>query len=367
MPVRYTKEGHAVLVGSSRFPPPPPSPTPPATTSSGDKWGLEGSMLRDGSDAMDSEDAYLVVDDQFQVNAADRSEIVQCLYEGSRTCQCCINWVDERPADLEEEKDEAEKIDDKVPILVRRKRICEGSKYFHIHSIEIQSASLRMTLAKVFDRYDQILPFVRYLTFLAPFRPFYWRWKEFEQAIKEEKDEKLVKQLKCIRDIVKLEIFGALTISRELQDNGIISYHFLWTLYKPGELLYSKEDGKERFYVLDSAPNDANPYYTLNVKFLDWNGSYFGFANSALQLHYFTGSKRITDLKVFPARFLDDLEKVKERVVARGKKIVELAGVHHKSYRRKGIVSGNKTAARFPVPMPLTLLTYLGRLTSALS
>jgi hypothetical protein len=335
MPFVYTKkEGLAVLVDS--LPPTNPPPDPKAPDS-----GAKNSILGDGSDTIDSEDAYLLVDEEFHVENEDRSEIVHSMYEGPRNCQCCTNWVDERPDDIYEKKEE--KVDEKAPILVRRKRITEGSKVFQIHSIEIQSAPLRSILAKVFDRYDCIMPTMGYLTFLPPFRPFYWRWEEFEAAVKGEKDEKLAKQLKCLRNLVKSEMSGLFGISRELQDNGVIEYRLLWTLFKPGDLLYSKGHGQERFYVLYSISQYTSIY--LQVRSLDWNGRHLGFSHSSLTIRYFSGSSRITDLDVFPARFLDNLEEVKERVVARGKKFIELAGVHHKSYRERENVASNKAGA----------------------
>src|SRR5262249_9555243 len=85
MSFAYTKkEGLAVLVNSL-----PPIPDPKASDS-----GLKKSTLRDGNDTLDSEDAYLLVDEEFQVENEDRTEIVHSVYEGPRTCQCCTNWVD---------------------------------------------------------------------------------------------------------------------------------------------------------------------------------------------------------------------------------------------------------------------------------
>ena len=357
MPLAYTKkEGLAVLVPSLPLVTPLPDPKDPGL-------GLKKSTLRNGSDPLDSEDAYLLVDDEFQVENEDRSEIVHSLYEGPRNCQCCNNWVDKRPDDIYEKKEE--NVDEKAPILVRRKRICDGSKIFQIDSIEIQSAPLRLILAKVFDRYDHIMPTIGYLTFRPPFWPFHWRWEEFEAAIKEEKDEKLAKQLKCLRNLVKSETSGLFGVSRELQDNGVIEHRLLWTLFKPGELIYSKEHGRERFYILCSVSQYAN--ISLQVNSLDWNGRHLGFVTSTLSIRYFSGSSRITDLNVFPARFLDNLEEVKERMVARGKKFIELAGVHHKSYRGQENVSGNKAGVSISTLETLNALILLNRLTFASS
>lgn len=323
MPFVYTKkEGLAVLVDSL------PSTTPPTP--------------KDGGDTPDSEDTYLLVDEEFQVENGDRSEIIHSLYEGPRTCQCCTNWVDKRPADIIE-KDE-EKVDEKAPIVVRRKRISEGGKVFQIDSIQIQSAALRAILVKVFDRYDHIVPTIGCLTFRPPFWPFYWRWEEFETTIKEEKDEKLAKQLKCLRNLVKSEMAGLFDVSRELQNNGVIEHRLLWTLFKPGELVYSKYHGRERFYVLSSI-SQYGPSFSLQVQSLDWNGRHLGFSSTSLYIRHFHGTSRIADLSVFPMRYLENLDEVKERVVARGKKFIELAGVHHKAYRMQENVSGNRAGA----------------------
>jgi hypothetical protein len=315
--------------------PPPPPPFPPP----GFEFGFGQGLLDggEGSSTPLSEDTFSVIDETFQENAEERAKIVQELWEGTeKKCLCCIPWVDSRPEDVEPEVEESED-DDEMPVIVRRKRTNGGRRPFEIHSIEIRSPALRAVLFDVFDKFDGILELFKYLTFMAPFKVFYWRWEEFEKAIKDEKDDEVVKQLKYLRKLVKTEIHHTFTVTKELLEHGIITHSYLWTLFKPGELVYANDEGQERFYILRCTSNNGASI-NLYLKYMDWDGTRFGLNEDCLEIPFFPGTKKITEMMVFPAKYLGEerMAQVKERVMARGRKFVELAGIHHKSYREPG-------------------------------
>jgi hypothetical protein len=129
-------------------------------------WPLAGSS---GVESPFSDDAFSVVDG---LDEEERAKIIQDYYEGPKTCQCCINWVDGVPDGHQEENDDSEDEEEGPPIVVRRKRTGGGAKPFAIHAIEIRNAEMRKVLTGVFKGFDGLIPDLKYLTFLAPFRPF---------------------------------------------------------------------------------------------------------------------------------------------------------------------------------------------------
>lgn len=139
-------------------------------------------------------------------------DLVQDLYEGPRKCQCCINWVEEAPANLDlspikEEDDDEQK---GPPLIIRRKVLPgEGKTQADIHSIEIRNAAVRKILCDVFSGYDFITDQVKYLVFLAPFRQFFWRWDKFENAVGAAEDDAVKAILVQLRAIVKVELAEA--------------------------------------------------------------------------------------------------------------------------------------------------------------
>lgn len=262
-----------------------------------------------------------------------RKEFVQDLYEGKRTCECCINWVEECPPDLEIDY-LVEEDSDKAPITIRHQRTYGGSKTLEMHSIEINSVKLRHVLEEVFAGFDGIIPGLKYLTFMAPFKQFYYRWDRFEQAIKDEKDESVATGLKWLRSLVRRQLADAFTIARDMLDNGVITYTYLWTLFKPGDLIYSHSKGDEQLFILQSTnANAAMTAMILNCLYVDWDGYRFGYANENIEIGSFLGTKSITELSAFPAAYVSSPQVLRENLILRGQKFRDLSKVHYKTYQ----------------------------------
>lgn len=293
------------------------------------------------------EDSYAIIErladairieDDARISSEDRCRLIQDLYEGPRKCQCCINWIDEVPPDAD--LDAVEKDEDSHPLILRRRvRPGEGKTQVEVHSIEVRNAEARAVLCEVFKGFDSIHPGVKYLIFLAPFKQFFWRWERFEKAIEDEKDEVVKTILLQLRAIVKDQLAEAFAVNKELVTHGMITHKHLWVIFPPGELLYSCDDengldGSDRFFLLRSSVSRPDRFkkYSLNCRFVDWDGDDFGYITTSFGINSFKGNKPITDLVVFPAKYLPDLQEVQDRCVKRGRKFHELAGMVYKSY-----------------------------------
>ncbi len=181
----------------------------------------------------------------------------------------------------------------------------EGKTRVSLHSIEVRNAGARKVLFDVFRGFDGIHPEVKYLTFLAPFRQFFWRWDAFEKAVEQQEDPAVRPILVHLRAIVRRELADAFAVSKELTSNGVITYKYLWTLFPPGELVYWDADGSPRLALLQSLQLEAESdhaagFYDLSLRFVDDDGIHLGWCVFAPCIRPFRGSRKITSLHAFP-------------------------------------------------------------------
>jgi hypothetical protein len=286
--------------------------------------------LQDGSTTPVTDDAFSMIGDDPSSNSEERGRYVKDLFEGTPTCQCCVRWEDQPPEHLalDEQESEPEDENEIIPLLVRRRRTYGGQKAWEVHCIEIKSAALRTVLLKVFDDYKLLRPNLKYLTFFAPFRPFFHVWDKFEAAIREEKDEMVLKSLIILKRFVKISLGSDPSVSKELISSGVISSATLWTLFNPGDILYTSLNGVDTFVRLNSNINNI----MLDTSYIDWDGRRFGWVKLCIGLSSFVGTKDITELEAYPAHMHPNYEQLKELLIDRGQKFTKLAGVHTRAY-----------------------------------
>ncbi|KAM0271901.1 hypothetical protein ACHAQH_008925 [Verticillium albo-atrum] len=305
------------------------SPSPSISGSSGEDSSDEDfSVIERLADA-------IRIEEDVRLTPEERALLVKDLYEGPRKCQCCVNWIDECPQHvIVPIFDEPEKeIETGPPIIIRRRvNHGEASTLVSIDSIEVRHAAAREVLLDVFNMYDSLVLVIRHLVFKAPFHPFFWHWDRFDEAVATEEDPETRKVLVALRAIVKRELAEAFVITKELAGHGVISSRFVWTLFTPGSLVYAREGHNDRFYMVESFQIE-HFHSVLHLRYVDWNGSRFGSVAKSVPMPNFFGTRRITSLVVFPAAHLNDLPGMQARLLARGHKFADLAGLHYKSYR----------------------------------
>lgn len=279
------------------------------------------------------------IEEDVQISQEDRKEIIQDLYEGPKKCQCCINWMDECPHGVDLTEVDKDDDDDSGSPLVIRRRVNAGrtGTIISIHSIEIRHAATRKVLIDVFQPYDNIVQRVKYLTFLAPFHQFFWRWDRFEKAVTEEENETVKKILAILRGLVKRELAGAFAVNKELVSHGVITFNYLWILFAPGELIYSADDSHDRFYILRSC-SSRDIAIDLSLSYIAWGfpAMEFGTVHEDIPIDNFLGTRSIDSLPAFPAKYLRDFSGMQAKLIERGRKYASLAGTHYKAYHPAG-------------------------------
>lgn len=262
------------------------------------------------------------------------------LFEGPSKCHCCINWVREHPDDIKENLEGTDEVKQHA-VIVRRKK--SHQQYSHepleIDSIVINSPIIRATFETLFSDYPEIDTETESWTFQAPFQPFLHCWTEFK-GLMESGDTETSLHLKVLDDVLSPVLEEPLRVSKNLISRGLISFELLWTLFRPGQSIYcsaSHEGGTEFLLVLESSKHKPGgsgeePSYSLTCTMVDWDGNSFGLKEMVSKIAQFGGSKRITELPVYPLEVAEGIETIKSRLFERGLKFERYAGIEYVAY-----------------------------------
>ncbi|OAA46148.1 ATPase, AAA-type, core [Metarhizium rileyi] len=135
-------------------------------------------------------------------------------------------------------------------------------------------------------------------------------------------------------------------------DSGIITFDYLWALWKPNTLVYSSTYGftdDPRVFKVDLAVRHSlllrGNFYLIDGKYLEFDGKKFGHGTLSEEIPEFQGTRKITSLPFYPLSYHKDEDEVRRMLIVRGKTFVALHGQHYKAYsgiayhkRKKGSV-----------------------------
>ncbi|KAH6889209.1 hypothetical protein B0T10DRAFT_404876 [Thelonectria olida] len=123
-------------------------------------------------------------------------------------------------------------------------------------------------------------------------------------------------------------------------ESGIITFEYLWALWKPNTLVYMTTYGTpsepRAFRVEMAVPRQSlmkGNYYSIEGKYFEYDGKKFGYGSLEEEIPEFTGAQKITSLPCYPLKYHRDEARIRTELIERGKKFVSLAGVHYKSYQ----------------------------------
>lgn len=204
-----------------------------------------------------------------------------------------------------------------------------------LHSITVQSPLIKKVLDGTFKGFEGLNTQLKQLTFKAPFHPFYYRWHRFEKLRKDEQHQETKEHLDLLYPILSEEIMPHIEAMIDLTKNKVISFDYLWTIFAPGMEVYTELDGQDRLMELTDNRYGANmggEFFTLECRYIDCDGSSFGYVSSSVDIDKFEGVKKLVDLDAFPSHLHPDVENLVDRLHARGEKLEQLNGFRHMSY-----------------------------------
>ncbi|KAK0101594.1 hypothetical protein ONS95_006757 [Cadophora gregata] len=203
-------------------------------------------------------------------------------------------------------------------ILKRNEKSSDSRKKLSLHSIIIQSPLIKSVLGKVFEGYDGITTELDRLELKKPFEPFVHRWEKFRLARNYEQDPDTRDHLDLL-NIIYAELKFTLARRDDLLMHGVMRYDLLWTMFEPETLVFQEfgESKSERVTRVDSYSYGRS--FAVTSRYVEWEGTKFGMDSDCESIGSFNGTKKITDLKIYPLAYHRDAIGVQRRCIARAR------------------------------------------------
>jgi hypothetical protein len=117
-----------------------------------------------------------------------------------------------------------------------------------------------------------------------------------------------------------------------------LDHRHLWMVFKPGCLVYEKNDGIERLSRLRSmdGQEEEDSYelktWHLRTERVNYIGSEVGLAHHTLKIDRYEGRKPVCELTAVPLHLHPQEDRIRHHLLERGRKFISLCGIRHCFY-----------------------------------
>ncbi|EEU42608.1 uncharacterized protein NECHADRAFT_47710 [Fusarium vanettenii 77-13-4] len=203
-------------------------------------------------------------------------------------------------------------------------------------SIVVQSPELKRCLADILSGCVNIDAAAPTIELRPPFMGLIQRWDRLLLAEKTAANEKSKELLQLLRETLEMELHSSLQSIQEFRKTGYTTFPNILMAFMPGEIVLRSKDGVLSAGILRHASIEKEFMGGLvcifRVQMLDWNGKGFGYREKIWKIENFQGFRKATELNVFPLGTHPDQEKIKQRLIDRGRAFEGLCGQHVKNY-----------------------------------
>ncbi|PWY95905.1 P-loop containing nucleoside triphosphate hydrolase protein [Aspergillus sclerotioniger CBS 115572] len=245
------------------------------------------------------------------------------------------SWTKDLPTDLVEPAESTET--GQYSLIVRHVKCYDGRKPLKVHSIIIQNKATKEFLANVLEEFPSLTMTLERVEFEAPFRPFVHRWTQFCTAREQEPDPTTKANIDLLYEILVEELGETITRKDDLISNGVMTHDLLWSIFEPGDIIFSILNGSPRAFILDSSEH-TDEEFKITSRYIDFGGSNFGFVCQTFKIPNYNGTLPILALPVFPLSSHPNPTSIREELATRGRLWEGYKGSHYKHY--EGIASG---------------------------
>ncbi|KAK6536843.1 hypothetical protein TWF281_001053 [Arthrobotrys megalospora] len=215
-------------------------------------------------------------------------------------------------------------------------------KYFnqlgllHRQTLDIKSLMVKKVLKEIIgDSYPGVSFNTSNIVLEYPLRCLWHYRDEIRAVAKEDKKSEKGRHLKLVLDFLDAEFAKLDADYNNYMEQELTSFEIMWTLFKPGELVYTSFDGHARVFEVKGYKEQCikgSLYGVIDGSYVDYNGDDFGYAQRYVLNPEFDGTRKITELDVFPLRYHPREKEVKLDLISRGRKFESLAGIHCMDY-----------------------------------
>ncbi|KAK5109606.1 hypothetical protein LTR62_006843 [Meristemomyces frigidus] len=197
--------------------------------------------------------------------------------------------------------------------------------------------------------------------YLEEFRTHYK--KTLKVDIKAEKKKKAVKKLetqrKLCKSLVKYIDEDYKDIKKTLYpllEAGNITFDLMWALFKPNEIAvtscYGSWDEARCFrveYANKCCSMQRGDWYNIEGKYLEYDGKAFGYGDFEIDVDGFKGPRKISSLSTYPLKYHKDPERLRKKIMARGKQFLAMDGMQYKYHKGMAFMKKKKTVAKINI------------------
>ncbi|KAH0352941.1 P-loop containing nucleoside triphosphate hydrolase protein, partial [Aureobasidium melanogenum] len=145
-----------------------------------------------------------------------------------------------------------------------------------------------------------------------------------------------LKHTQILRDLLFDEFQVLIESSRDMKAQGVMTYEALWTIFEPGTLVYAREEGQDRVFNMLSSKygvdKDDKPVFSLKIRFIDFDGTKFGWTVARINIPEFQGTCPIASLAAYPVEYHSDEANLLKTLIKRGSAVESLVGTHYRAY-----------------------------------
>ncbi|KLU91079.1 hypothetical protein MAPG_09602 [Magnaporthiopsis poae ATCC 64411] len=206
--------------------------------------------------------------------------------------------------------------------------------------LSVNSPVLRQALRDVIGNFPGISFFTDKITLEFPPRCLYHYRDELQAHADELKEKEPQSEgavhMAVLMDFINEHFADTIKEADNLGKEGLVNYELLWTIFRPGRLVYSTMLGQARAYKLNNYAYQANScgeFFSLQCQYVDFDGDDFGIRHTPLVVWKMDGAVPIDALSSFPMQFHPSPEQATQELLERGRKWEAHAGQHFVHYR----------------------------------
>lgn len=175
----------------------------------------------------------------------------------------------------------------------------------------------------------------------SPFRMLYHYWDDLHTYKESLEDDEARMHVNLLFDFMEADMGPEKKRCETQVKKGQVDYARLWTIYRPGDVQVRFENGHPWLLKMVKTAYEENTtegkWMEVHCTYTDHDGTDVGEAKHVFKIHqkrYFASENpaNITDLVVFPRKFLKEDDSLEKRLFDRGAKFLTLQGTCVRQY-----------------------------------
>lgn len=233
-------------------------------------------------------------------------------------------------------------VDDDKPYAVVVRQVFTDKNVLEKTLLTINSPHLLKAFREVIKAYPTVpSDFQTPFEMESPFRMLFHYWKDLDDYRRSVSNDTIRMHLNLLFDFMKLEIGHDKAKHDGMIAQKQITFATLWTIFRPGELQYTVENGHPWLMRLEKTAYEESKklgkFLEVHCTYSDYNGTDVGQARRMkriIQKRNFAAENpsNILELPIFPRKFLEGQRDLEDRLAERGAKFLELQGVLVRNY-----------------------------------